>query len=186
MRPLIAVLPLALGLALAAPAMAQDAAPEPKMNMVIIYGSDSCPQSSDDTITVCARKAEGERYRIPEPLRTSSSPDNEAWNNRVIAYETVGAAGTASCSPTGAGGFTGCTGKLLAQARGEKQSDPNIKFGQLIADERAKRLSTIDADTAEDQSRVEEVEKQMEARRKAEEEAAAKGQPEPPALPEPK
>lgn len=186
MRPLIAVFPLALGLALAAPAMAQDAAPEPKMNMVIIYGSDSCPQSSDDTITVCARKAEGERYRIPEPLRTSSSPDNEAWNNRVIAYETVGAAGTASCSPTGAGGFTGCTGKLLAQARGEKQSDPNIKFGQLIADERAKRLSTIDADTAEDQSRVEEVERQMEARRKAEEEAATKGQPEPPALPEPK
>ena len=186
MRPLIAVFPLALGLALTAPAMAQDAVPEPKMNMVIIYGSDNCPESSDDTITVCARKAEGERYRIPEPLRTSSSPDNEAWNNRVIAYETVGAAGTASCSPTGAGGFTGCTGKLLAQARGEKQSDPNIKFGQLIADERAKRLSTIDADTAEDQSRVEEVEKQMEARRKAEEEAAAKGQPEPPALPEPK
>ena len=186
MRPLIAVFPLALGLALAAPAMAQDAVPEPKMNMVIIYGSDNCPESSDDTITVCARKAEGERYRIPEPLRTSSSPDNEAWNNRVIAYETVGAAGTASCSPTGAGGFTGCTGRLLAQARGEKQSDPGIRFGQLIADERAKRLSTIDADTAEDQSRVEEVEKQMEARRKAEEEAAAKGQPEPPALPEPK
>ncbi len=186
MRPLIATFPLALGLALAAPAMAQDAAPEPKMNMVIIYGSDACPESSDDTITVCARKGEGERYRIPEPLRTSTSPQNEAWNNRVIAYETVGAAGTASCSPTGAGGWTGCTGKLLAQARGEKQTDPNIKFGQLIADERAKRLSTIDEDATETQSRVEEVEKQMEARRKAEEEAAAKTQSEPPALPEPK
>lgn len=186
MRPLIATFPLALGLALAAPAMAQDAAPEPKMNMVIIYGSDACPESSNDTITVCARKGEGERYRIPEPLRTSSSPQNEAWNNRVIAYETVGAAGTASCSPTGAGGWTGCTGKLLAQARGEKQTDPNIKFGQLIADERAKRLSTIDEDATETQSRVEEVEKQMEARRKAEEEAVAKTQSEPPALPEPK
>jgi hypothetical protein len=186
MRPLIAALPFALGLALAAPALAQDAAPEPKMNMVIIYGDDKCPESGDDTITVCARKAEGERFRIPEPLRTSSSPQNEAWNNRVIAYETVGAAGTASCSPTGSGGFTGCTGKLLAQARGEKQTDPNIKFGQLIADERAKRLSSIDDDASETQSRVEEVEKQMEARRKAEEEAAAKTQPEPPALPEPK
>ncbi len=186
MRPLIAVFPLVLGLVFAAPALAQEAAPEPKMNMVIIYGQDSCPESSDDTITVCARKEERERFRIPESLRTSSSPDNEAWNNRVIAYETVGAAGTASCSPTGAGGFTGCTGKLLAQARGEKQTDPNIKFGQLIAEERAKRLSTIDADAAEDQSRVEEVEKQMEDRRKAEEEAAAKTQPEPPALPEPK
>lgn len=186
MRPLIAAFPFALGLALAAPAVAQDTAPEPKMNMVIIYGDDKCPESSDDTITVCARKGEGERYRIPEPLRTSSSPQNEAWNNRVIAYETVGAAGTASCSPTGAGGWTGCTGKLLQQARGEKQTDPNIKFGQLIADERAKRLSTIDEDASATQSRVEEVEKQMEDRRKAEEEAAAKAQPEPPALPEPK
>ncbi len=186
MRPLTTAFSLALGFALITPAIAQDAAPEPKMNMVIIYGDDKCPESGDDTITVCARKGEGERYRIPEPLRTSSSPDNEAWNNRVIAYETVGRSGTASCSPAGAGGFTGCTGKLLAQARGEKATDPNIKFGQLIADERAKRLSTIDEDATETQSRVEEVEKQMEARRKAEEEAAAKGQAEPPALPEPK
>jgi hypothetical protein len=173
MRPLIAALPFALGLALAAPAAAQDAAPEPKMNMVIIYGEDKCPESGDDTITVCARKAEAERYRIPETLRTSSSPSNEAWNNRVIAYETVGRTGTMSCSPVGAGGWTGCTGQMLKQAAGEKATDPNIKFGQLIAEERAKRLSTIDADAADTQSRVEEVEKQMEDRRKAEEEAAA-------------
>lgn len=186
MRPLIAAIPFALGLALAAPAAAQNAAPEPKMNMVIIYGADQCPVSDDNTITVCARKAEAERYRIPQNLRESVSPQNEAWNNRVIAYETVGAAGTASCSPTGAGGFTGCTGQLLKQAAGDKQTDPNIRFGQLIAEERAKRLSSIDEDATETQSRVEEVEKQMEARRKAEEDAAAKGQPEPPALPEPK
>lgn len=173
MRPLIAALPAALGLVLAAPALAQDAAPEPKMNMVIIYGDDKCPESGDDTITVCARKAEGERFRIPEPLRTSSSPSNEAWNNKVIAYETVGRAGTMSCSPVGAGGWTGCTGQMLKQAAGEKATDPNIKFGQLIAEERAKRLSTIDADAADTQSRVEEVEKQMEDRRKADENAAA-------------
>lgn len=172
MRPLIAAMPIALGLAFAAPAAAQDA-PEPKMNMVIIYGDDKCPESGDDTITVCARKAESERFRIPEPLRTSSSPSNEAWNNKVIAYETVGRSGTMSCSPVGAGGWTGCTGQMLKQAAGEKATDPNIRFGQLIAEERAKRLSTIDADAADTQSRVEEVEKQMEAKRKAEEEAAA-------------
>ena len=172
MRPLIAAMPIALGLAFAAPATAQDA-PEPKMNMVIIYGDDKCPESGDDTITVCARKAESERFRIPEPLRTSSSPSNEAWNNKVIAYETVGRSGTMSCSPVGAGGWTGCTGQMLKQAAGEKATDPNIRFGQLIAEERAKRLSTIDADAADTQSRVEEVEKQMEAKRKAEEEAAA-------------
>ena len=173
MRPLLAAVPFVLGLALATPAAAQQAAPEPKMNMVIIYGDDKCPESGDDTITVCARKAEGERFRIPEPLRQSSSPANEAWNNKVIAYETVGKTGTMSCSPVGPGGFTGCTGQLLKQSAGEKATDPNIKFGQLIAEERAKRLSTIDTDAADTQSRVEEIEAQMEARRKAEEHAAA-------------
>ena len=177
MRQLLAAVPFALGLATltatAAPATAQDAAPEPKVNMVIIYGDDKCPESGDDTITVCARKAESERYRIPENLRASTNPANEAWNNKVIAYETVGRTGTQSCSPVGAGGWTGCTGQMLKQAAGEKASDPNIKFGQLIAEERAKRLSTIDAEATETQSRVEEVEKQMEAKRKADEKAAA-------------
>lgn len=172
MRPLIAALPLAFGLALAAPALAQDAAPEPKMNMVIIYGDDKCPESADDTITVCARKAESERYRIPEPFRQSDSPQNEAWNNKVIAYETVGRGGTQSCSPTGAGGWTGCTGQLLRQAAGEKATDPNIKFGQMVAEEREKRLSKIDQEAAETQAEVEQQEEQIEARRKLEEQAS--------------
>ncbi|HEX4846650.1 MAG TPA: hypothetical protein VFV30_00780 [Novosphingobium sp.] len=186
MRPLFAALPLAVAALAAAPAAAQEAPAEPKMNMVIVYGNDKCPESNDDTITVCARKAESERYRIPEPLRTSSAPSNEAWNNRVLAYETVGRSGIASCSPAGAGGWTGCTDKLLDQAYGEKRTDPGIRFGQLIAEARAKRLETIDEDAAETQSRVEEVEKAMEAKARAEEEAKAKGQPQPPALPEPK
>lgn len=173
MRQLFAAVPFVLGLALAAPAAAQDAAPEPKMNMVIIYGDDKCPESGDDTITVCARKAESERYRIPQTLRESISPSNEAWNNKVIAYETVGRTGTNSCSPVGAGGWTGCTGQMLKQAASDKATDPNVKFGQLIAEERAKRMSTIDTEAAETQSRVEEVEKQMEEKRKADEAAAA-------------
>ncbi len=187
MRPTIAALPLALGLALAAPALAQDAPPpEPKVNMVIVYGDDKCPESVGDEIVVCPRMDEKERYRIPPILRTSSAPSNVAWSQRVRSIEYVGRSGTASCSPTGAGGWTGCTGQLLAQARGERETDPSIRAGQLIAEERAKRLSTIDADAAETQSRVEEVEKQMEEKRKAEEAPAAKGQSEPPPPPEPK
>jgi hypothetical protein len=182
MRQLLAAVPLAFGLMLAAPAAAQEAS-EPKVNMVIVYGDDKCPESSGDEIVVCPRMDESERYRIPPTLRTSSAPSNQAWAERVRSIETVGRSGTMSCSPTGAGGWTGCTGKLLADARGEKQSDPNIRAGQLVAEERAKRLATIDADAAADQSRVEEVEKQMEAKRKADEEAAAKGQAEPPPLP---
>jgi hypothetical protein len=174
MRRLLIAAPLLFA---AAPALAQDA-PEPKVNQLIIYGNDECPVSEDDTITVCARKAEAERFRIPQILRRSSSPQNEAWNNKVLAYERVGKTGTMSCSPTGAGGWTGCSGKLIDAAYAEKQSDESIRFGQLIAEERARRMSTIDKDAAKTQSDVEKLEDQMEARRKAEAEAAAKGEAE--------
>lgn len=165
----------ALLLFTAAPALAQDA-PEPKVNQLIVYGNDECPVSGDDTITVCARKAEAERFRIPQILRKSSSPQNEAWNNKVLAYERVGKTGMMSCSPVGAGGWTGCSGQLINAAYAEKQSDESIRFGQLIADERAKRLSTIDKDAAKTQTDVEKLEDQMEARRKAEAEAEAKAE----------
>ena len=85
--------------AIAAQAQGQDAGES--VNQLIIYGDDPCPKSTDDTIVVCARKAESERYRIPEPLRGSQSPQNDAWNNRVLAYETIGKNGTLSCSPVG-------------------------------------------------------------------------------------
>lgn len=174
MRPVhLALVSLALALAGGTAAQAQVAS-EPKVNMVIVYGADSCPESTDDTITVCARKGEGERFRIPEPLREHRSPQNESWNNRVLAYETVGRTGTMSCSATGAGGWTGCQGQLIKQAYGEKETDPSLKFAQMIADERAKRLSTIDQDASETQARVEEVERQMEERRKAREAAGDK------------
>ena len=100
-------------------------------------------------------------------LRESSSPQNDAWTNRVMAYERVGRTGTMSCTPVGAGGWTGCSGKLIEQAYAEKRSDPSVHFGELIAAERAKRLSTVDAEAAETQSMVEQAEKDMEARQKA-------------------
>jgi hypothetical protein len=163
MRP---YLTLIAALVMAAPALAQDA-PEAKVNQLIVFGEDACPQSDDDTITVCARKAESERYRIPEELRETFSPQNEAWNNKVLAYERVGRTGTMSCSPTGAGGWTGCSGQLIDQAYAEKESAPELRFSELIAAEREKRLSTIDQEAGETQTRVEELEKQMEERQKA-------------------
>ncbi len=87
-------------LAFAAPATAQDEAGD-KVNMVIVYGDDECPQSGEGEITVCARKAENERYRIPENLRFSDNPENTAWTQRVESYEMVGSFGTLSCSPAG-------------------------------------------------------------------------------------
>lgn len=150
----------------ATPAAAQSE--DEKVNMVIVYGEDECPQSRPDEITVCARKEEAERYRIPEPLRTTPSPQNEAWNNKVLAYEVVGQTGTMSCSPVGPGGITGCTQKLIERAYAEKEGDPAIRFGELIAAERERRLSTIDAEAAETQARVEQAEREYEARKREE------------------
>jgi hypothetical protein len=167
-----------LFLALPAPVAAQDTGE--KVNQLIVYGDDPCPQSAGDEITVCARKGESERYRIPEPLRGSTSPQNDAWNNKVLAYETVGATGTMSCSPVGAGGSLGCTQKMIDAAYAEKREGTDVKFGQLIAAERAKRLATIDTEAADTQKRVEELEKQYEDRRRAEEAAASSPAPQSP------
>ena len=83
-------------MALAVPAIAQEgeapaSAAEPKVNTVIIFGDDDCPQSSDEQINVCAILVEADRYRIPEALRDDpNNPRKEAWANRVLAYKYVG------------------------------------------------------------------------------------------------
>ena len=157
----------------AVPAAAQDK--DTRVNQLIIYGDDQCPQSSEGEITVCARKAESERFRIPEDLRTSSNPANKAWTERVLAYETVAATGINSCSPVGMGGELGCTQKLLAAARGEKKESGDGRFSSLISKAREERLSTVDQDAAEHQARVEQAEKEY-AERKAAEAAATQQQ----------
>ena len=174
--------PLAL-LAGTAPALAQSDGE--KVNQLIVYGDDVCPQSKENEITVCARKSEGERFRIPEVLRGDPlSPKNEAWTDRVQAYETVGAQGIASCSPVGSGGATGCMAKLIDAAYAEKREGGDIRFGQLIETERAKRLSTIDVEAAATQARVELLEKEYDAKIKAERDAETAGTAAP--LPAPK
>lgn len=151
-------LTLALLGAAAMPVAAQDAGGD-KVNMVIVYGDDACPASSEGEITVCARKAEAERYRIPQALRSSDSPQNTAWTDRVERLETVGKFGTLSCSPTGAGGILGCTQQMIDAAYRERAEGSDVRFGQLIQQAREERLSTIDQDAAAEQARVEELER---------------------------
>lgn len=164
-----------------------------KINQLIVYGDDECPQSTGDEIVVCARMNEADRYRIPPSLRSDpNSPQNQAWLNRVQAYEYVGASGTLSCSPSGAGGFTGCGLKEIDRAYAEKAQDPGITFGRLIAAERTKRMAGIDAEAAAVEERVKEFEKgraEREARLQAEmdaKEAAERSGSETQPLPEPK
>ncbi|MEP2990862.1 MAG: hypothetical protein ABJN65_07745 [Parasphingorhabdus sp.] len=150
------------------PASAQDQ-PGDKVNQLIIYGDDVCPESKEGEIVVCARKDEGDRYRIPENLRAGElgQAKNEAWAQRVKSYEYVGASGTSSCSPTGAGGFTGCTQSLLRQAYAERGIDDTVNWGKLIEEERQKRLSRIDGESDAVEERLLEIEAQREARLRA-------------------
>lgn len=181
------------GLSVTGPsAYAQEGTPtsgEERVNQLIIYGDDPCPVSGENEITVCARKDESERYRIPEPLRGIDKPQSEAWTNKVQSYETVGAFGNMSCSPVGPGGASGCAQKLINNAYAERKNGSEVRFSELIEAEREKRLSTIDTDAAEQQKRVEaaenayfEQQKRQQAQADAAAEAAQTDQP----LPQPK
>jgi hypothetical protein len=150
-------------------------APDEKINQLIIYGDDKCPESKGDEIVVCARMDEGDRFRIPSSLRNDpNDPRNQATSERIKSYEYVAASGTMSCSPSGAGGFTGCGLAEINKAYAEKAQDPGITFGRLIAAERTKRMAGIDAEAAEVETRVAEFEKgraEREAKLQAELEA---------------
>lgn len=131
-----------------------------KVNLVIVYGNDPCPQSQGSDIVVCARKGEEERYRIPEPLRGDpNKPSNQAWGERMRSMEYVGRSGTESCSPDGGGGATGCFAKLARLAKAERRAANDASWKDLVAAERDRRLSTIDADSEKIEARVKAEEK---------------------------
>ncbi len=132
---------LAFALLAAAPALAQPAAGpqpqayppneapavpvavksgEPAVNQLIVYGSEPCPRSTADQITVCARKPESERYRIPENLRDLGSAKSTSWASNAIELSYVGKTGTESCSTVGPGGMTGCLGQIINAAEKER------------------------------------------------------------------
>jgi hypothetical protein len=188
----ISVAALALMLSVQAPAQNAPATQQgdEKINQLIIYGNDTCPESKGDEIVVCARMGEADRYRIPSPLRGDpNDPRNQAMSERIKSYEYVGASGTMSCSASGAGGFTGCGLREIDRAYAEKAQDPGIVFGRLIAAERAKRMAGIDVEAAEVEARVTEFEKgraereaKLQAELDAKEAASADAEP----LPEPK
>ena len=133
---------------------------EPKVNQLIVYGDDPCPRSTNEEIIVCARKSERERYRIPENLRDLGNPKIQAWANNATELSYVGRTGTDSCSTVGGGGFTGCLGQIINAAKADRENRDEVDWNALIADARAARVGTIDADSAE-------IEREEVAREKA-------------------
>ncbi|WP_128891496.1 hypothetical protein [Erythrobacter sp. HKB08] len=163
---------------IAAPAAAQDEAEAltDDVQTAIVYGDDAAPPCPEGLICVVARLPENDRYRIPENLRFSEDPENTAWAQRVEKLELIGDFGIMSCSTAGAGGFTGCTQQLLEQAYGEKRTGANVRFSELIAAARADRLSQIDEQAAEEQARVEQIERQYMERLERERAAEVPGE----------
>jgi hypothetical protein len=101
-----------------APALAQRNSNE---QVLVIFGDDSCPRD-----TICVRRSESERYRIPQELRrVEPSGQSNSWAARARSMEYAGASGTNSCTPSGAGGWTGCYQQMLRQAREERRARAN-------------------------------------------------------------
>jgi len=182
MRSLLPLLALSAA-ALSAPAMAQPGrdGPNPvgengpidttKVKQVFVYGDDPCPPSASDEIVVCARLPNNDRYRIPKELRDDPyAPQNQSWVNRARSLETVGASGIDSCSPAGAGGWTGCFQKLAQAAREERKTTlGEATWTAAIEKARAERMSKVDADS----EKIEAAVKADEASKASDEKAQA-------------
>jgi hypothetical protein len=142
-----------------APVGAQGPAGE-RVNMVIAYNEGECPVAQPGEIVVCEILVEEERYRIPSNLRFSDNPANTSRAARIDSIKYAGDFGAMSCSPAGAGGFTGCTQKFVEAWGKDKSEAESVRFGQLIDKARQERLSEIDQSAAEEQSRVEMIERE--------------------------
>src|ERR1700759_2418274 len=110
--PSLAGMAFASGFApLSAPALAQA---QPNIAEIIVYGNDPCPRSTNNEIYVCNRRPETERYRIPQNMRQSGTPQQmQSWAVRSKSLETTGATGLNSCSAVGPAGYTGCLERLI-------------------------------------------------------------------------
>jgi len=161
-----------------APATAQDKGGD-KVNMVIAYSEDECPDAGDGEIVVCEILVEADRYRIPQNLRQSDNPANASRARQVEKFRYSGAFGIMSCDPAGAGGELGCTQKMIDAAYADKEEGSRVRFAQLIEEARQERLSTIDIDAAEMQDRVEQIEREYLERLEKERAAPVPGEVDP-------
>ncbi|MEA3028779.1 MAG: hypothetical protein QOG13_104 [Sphingomonadales bacterium] len=154
----LAPLALAVAALAASPAPAQQpaAAPaspaEPRVNQVIVYGDDPCPPSTDEEITVCARLPDNDRFRIPPNLRNNpNDAASQAWAGRALELQYVGRTGTESCSTVGPGGFTGCLGRMINQARAERRGEGDVNWTRMIEEARRDREARLRAATEEEE-----------------------------------
>ena len=119
---------------------------------MIVYGDDPCPPSTDEEITVCARLPDDDRFRIPPNLRNNpNDPASQAWAGRALELQYVGRTGTESCSTVGPGGFTGCLGRMINQARAERRGEGDVNWTRMVEEARREREARLRAATEEEE-----------------------------------
>ncbi|MBO9576906.1 MAG: hypothetical protein J7494_14340 [Sphingobium sp.] len=187
MRRLLPLLALSV-VTLSAPAFAQPGreGPNPvgekgpldteKVKLVYVYGDDPCPASTADEIMICAKLPDADRYRIPKELRSDPlAPQNQSWANRARTLETAGASGINSCSPVGAGGWTGCFAKLARDMKEERKTMlDSATWADAVAKAREKRLANLDAESEAVEKQAKEEEAGASAQQQAEAAARAR------------
>ena len=137
------------GVAVPGAAQATAGPDDVRVNQLIVYGDDPCPQSTGDEIIVCARLPEDDRFRIPPDLRENpNDPASNSWANRALELSYAGRTGTESCSTVGGGGFTGCFNQIVQQARAERRGGG--EWSRMIEEARDARARQINEAEAED------------------------------------
>ena len=108
---------------------AQQSAPPERISFLVTFGEDKCPEAVGDEIVVCAAQPEGDRYRIPKPLREDeeSIVGGGSWTSAVESLDGYSRAILPnSCSVNGSNGFTGCAQQALqkwfAERRGTRST----------------------------------------------------------------
>lgn len=108
---------------------AQTSSPPERVSVLVTFGDDKCPVADGDEIVVCATQPEGDRYRIPKPLREDEETDvsSTSWTSAVESLDAMARSALPNgCSVNGSYGFTGCNQlalqKWFAERRGKLEA----------------------------------------------------------------
>jgi hypothetical protein len=119
-------------LAISSPALAKDqslgeaqqSAPPERISFLVTFGTEKCPDAVGDEIMVCAVQPEGDRFRIPKPIRPNSESPvaGGSWTSAVESLDGYARAVLPnSCSVNGCNGFTGCMQQALQKWHAERR-----------------------------------------------------------------
>jgi len=98
-----------------------------RINVLVTYGEDKCPEAEGEEIVVCAQRPESERYRIPKELREAEAEEQageQSWSSALAAHEEAARPGRPnSCSVVGTYGSSGCQAAIMREWFDERRND---------------------------------------------------------------